>query len=401
MPEQLTASQQKWFDLAAKHADDFATRAKQHDDDSSFPLENYESMKASGYTNMPIPEQMGGGGGDLLDICIAQERLAHGDGATALSINMHLALPWMVTELYKTGNEHVVGLLEQIAANKMICCGCFTDPKVDSLKGISGLGYTTVNAVKEGGNFRINGRHTFGTNSPAANLFASTAVYDDPEEGQTGLIFFIPIDTPGLVCQNDWDVMGMRSSGSHSWEIKDLILPENEVFRHPTWEWGQFERLLFTWHGGTFSAVYLGIARAARDFAINHTKNRTKIPFDHPESYYPGNQFLAAEMDIALKAAWTCQKDMAARLSDPMARDDQMMVDAIANQYFCMSTAVEVVDKAVAMCGGASLAKGLPLERYLRDVRVGPIHPVGGFHALEVIGKHAFGIPRDVEPRYV
>ena len=84
-----------------------------------------------------------------------------------------------------------------------------------------------------------------------------------------------------------------------------------------------------------------------------------------------------------------------------MARDDQMMVDAIANQYFCMSTAVEVVDKAVAMCGGASLARGLPLERYLRDVRVGPIHPVGGFHALEVIGKHAFGIPRDVEPRYV
>ena len=83
MPEQLTASQQKWFDISAKHADVFAGRAAKYDEEGSFPHENYQDMKDSGYTNMPIPEQLGGGGADLLDICIAQERLARGDGATA------------------------------------------------------------------------------------------------------------------------------------------------------------------------------------------------------------------------------------------------------------------------------------------------------------------------------
>ena len=233
------------------------------------------------------------------------------------------------------------------------------------------------------------------------DLFASTAVYDDPEEGEVGLIFIIPIDTPGIVCQNDWNVMGMRSSGSHSWLIDNLFIPEDEVFRHSLWEWDQFARLLYAWHGGTFSSVYLGIARAARDFAINFTKERTNLPFTRPESYYPGHQFLAAEMDIGLKAAWAFQRDLAAQLVDPAARDDQNVVDAVAMQYFCMRTAVDVVNKAIDMVGGAALAKRLPLERYYRDVRAGPIHPLGGFDALEVVGKHAFGIPRDSDPRYV
>ena len=162
-----------------------------------------------------------------------------------------------------------------------------------------------------------------------------------------------------------------------------------------------FARLLYTWHGGTFASVYLGIARAARDFAINFTKDRTRVPFKHPESYYPGHQFLAAEMDIGLKAAWAFQKQIAERLTNPPERDDQLIIDAVAAQYFGVHTAVDVVNKAVDMVGGAALAKRLPLERYYRDVRAGPMHPLGGFDALEVIGKHAFGIPREVEPRYV
>ena len=401
MPEKLTESQQKWFDIAAKHADDFANRAAEHDLDSSFPLENYVALKASGYTNMPIPEHLGGGGASLFDICIAQERLARGDGATALAVNMHLATPWIFTELYKTGNENVAGLLENMAKNRLITCFPSGDPAVDNLKGSGGLGYTTVKAEKTDGGFRINGLHTFGTNSPGADLFATTAVYNDPDEGEVGLIFMIPIDTPGLVCQNDWNTMSMRSSGSHSWVLDNVFIPEDEVLRHPTWEFGQFERLIFSWNGGTFSSIYLGIARAARDFAINYTKDRTRLPFKHPESYYPGNQFLAAEMDIGLKAAWTFQKEIAEHLADSNARDDQSLVDAIAMQYFCMHTAVDVVNKAFEMVGGAALAKRLPMERYYRDVRAGLLHPIGGYHALEVIGKHAYGLPRDVEPRYV
>lgn len=193
----------------------------------------------------------------------------------------------------------------------------------------------------------------------------------------------------------------MRASSSHSWVFEDLFVEDAAIIRRKPWVWDRFVQAIWAWHGGTFCSVYLGVAQAARDFAVAHTKTRTRLPFRHPESYYPGNQFLAAQMDIGLKAAWAFQTEIAARLSSPHRRDDQTLVDAIAMQHFCMHTAMDVVNKAIDMVGGSALARRFPLERYYRDVRSGPIHPIGGYDALEVIGKHAFGIPRDHEPRWV
>ena len=75
-----TERQQHFIKLAAAHADDFKTRVAQHDRENSFPFENVAAMKASGYTNMTVPEELGGGGVSVLDFTLAQERLAQGDG---------------------------------------------------------------------------------------------------------------------------------------------------------------------------------------------------------------------------------------------------------------------------------------------------------------------------------
>ena len=401
MAQELTPSQRKWYDLAGRHADVFAQRAAEYDLAGKFPHENYAEMKESGYTAMPIPADCNGGGADLLDICIAQNRLAQGCGATALAVNMHFGLPFVMTDLIALGDDGPKEMLTKIADEQLIVFGAITDSQVDSYKGITGMGYTTVKAEKVDGGFRVNGRKGFGTNSPIGDLFGCTAVYDDPDDGEIGLIFVLPSDTEGLVCLNDWDTMGMRASQSHSWLLENVFVEEDHVFKHNLWEWDKYARGLWAWHGGSFGAVYLGIAKAARDFAISQTRERTRLPFKHPESYYPGHQFLAAEMDIALHAGWAWQTRIAERLIDINNRDDGTIVEAVAMQYFCMRAAMDVVNKAVDLMGGAALARRLPLERYYRDVRAGPIHPIGGFDALELIGKHAFGLHRDVAPRYV
>ena len=403
MEQQLTPSQQHWFDLAAMHADDFATRAEEHDRENTFPLENYEAMKASGYTNMCVPEELGGGGARMLDICIAHERLARGDGSTALAVNMHNLYTLILAEDWRAGKKKAGPVLEDIAKKRLIGFGPSSETGLDTLFSLGSWNYSITKAERVDGGFRINGHKFFGTGGPAADLMNSTAMYHNEAEGDVLLFFTIPKDTPGLVCQNDWDTLGMRATSSHSWVCENVFVPDNKVTRSKPLVWDRMARTLFALNGGSFGAVYLGIARAARDFAIEYTKNRIRVPHEHPVSYYPSSQFLAAEMDIGLKAAWAFQIQVSTRLSDPQTWDDiDTLMDGMAAQYVSMHTAVDVVNKALELVGGTALAKRLPLERYYRDVRSGPIHPISGYDALEIIGKHAFGIPLwGAKPRWV
>src|SRR5437762_3161125 len=95
----LTPRQHRIADLAATLADRFAQRAAAHDRDGSFPFENYADLHASGYLRLVVPAEYGGDGADLLSIVIAQERLARGDGATAMAVDMTLHLIGRLAEL--------------------------------------------------------------------------------------------------------------------------------------------------------------------------------------------------------------------------------------------------------------------------------------------------------------
>ncbi len=76
-----TEREQRFIDLAAGLADEFAARAAQHDEEASFPYENYARLRETGYTVLTIPEKFGGLGASMLERLKAQERLAQGCGA--------------------------------------------------------------------------------------------------------------------------------------------------------------------------------------------------------------------------------------------------------------------------------------------------------------------------------
>ena len=61
----------------------------------------------------------------------------------------------------------------------------------------------------------------------------------------------------------------------------------------------------------------------------------------------------------------------------------------IATKFTVTNNAIEAVDHAVRVVGGAAMARSLPLERYLRDVRPGLFHPLNDDQALLIFGQHA------------
>ena len=77
--------------LAETLADEIGPHAADHDRDASFPFDSFAAVKQSGYFTAPVPEQLGGlGVTSVHDVLVASSRLARGDAALTLGVNMHL-----------------------------------------------------------------------------------------------------------------------------------------------------------------------------------------------------------------------------------------------------------------------------------------------------------------------
>src|SRR5215211_6459946 len=84
--------------LAGEQADRFATRADMYDRENRFPFENFRELHEAGYLALTVPREYGGGGISLIELAAAQERLAQGDGSTALGTTMHLSIVGRLAE---------------------------------------------------------------------------------------------------------------------------------------------------------------------------------------------------------------------------------------------------------------------------------------------------------------
>jgi alkylation response protein AidB-like acyl-CoA dehydrogenase len=396
--------QRRFIEMAAAHAEDFKTRVAQHDRENSFPFENVERMKASGYTAIMVPAELGGGDGDILDLVLAQERLARGDLPTAISINMHqFAVGWLA-DLWRSSNQkdgRVRSLLESVVDDRIILGGGVSDPKMHSVVGFGGLNDTTRRAEKVDGGYIVNGLGKFSTLCACADFLFETAHYDDPENGPLILGFYLPKNTPGIKLQNNWDTLSIRASSSHDIIWENVFVPDESARPRPVQSWDTTLKIFSSWVP-SMNACYLGLAQAARDWAINWARSRTQLPFDRPMSHYPANQFLVAEMEVSLRAARAMLIQTATAVSELPVRIEPPMMDIIACHQFVMETAVSVVDKAMRLVGGAALFRSTPLEQMYRDVRAAIIHqPFAGHDGLGWLGKLAFGIPHDTMPRWV
>jgi alkylation response protein AidB-like acyl-CoA dehydrogenase len=404
MATNRTERQQRFIEMAAAHAEDFKTRVAQHDRENSFPFENVERMKASGYTTIMVPAELGGGGGDILDLVLAQERLARGDLPTAISINMHqFAVGW-IADMWRLDGKKEGGaksLLEKFVSERLIIGGGLSDPRMNSAIGFGGLNDTTRRAGRVDGGYIVSGLGKFSTLCACADLLSETAHYDDPHHGPQVLFFWLPKNSPGIKLQNNWDTLSIRASSSQDIVWDNVFVPDERARSRPVHSWDSFVKIFSSWMP-SLDACYLGLAEAARDWAINWARERIQSPFDRPMSHYPGNQFLAAEMEIALRAARAMLLQTATTLSELAVRSEPPMMDIIACHQFVMETAVSVVDKAMRLVGGAALFRSAPLEQMYRDVCAAIIHqPFAGHDGLGWLGKLAFGIPHDQMPRWV
>ncbi|MPZ23335.1 MAG: acyl-CoA dehydrogenase [Dehalococcoidia bacterium] len=397
--------QRQLIELAGSLADEFAGRAERYDRENSFPFENFDRLRELRYTSLTVPERYGGLGANLLEFCRAQERLAKGDGATALGVNMHLFGIGSLAERGDLAGEAADRFFRPIVGG-VIMGGGFSEPE-------SGQNWASPSsvAVRTPGGYVLNGRKTFNSLAPIVGLFFVTARIEDPADREPHVGFFVVLrGTPGLEIKETWDTMGMRATQSHDLLITDARVAEQQLFsKWPTARRSPQFSNMGVWFQLSVASVYIGIAAAALDYAVTFANQRRPAALANTIAHFPATQFTAAEMLIELEASralvrgaasdWLTRPEPASEAE--MAQEaSQWLVRSSIAKTFATDAAVRIVDRALEITGGVGLFRRFPLERYYRDVRAGKVHPVSRALSLELIGKQTLGVPLDIEPRW-
>ena len=386
MRQRLNARQQDLVELAGRLADTFATRAAEHDRESTFPFENYADMRAAGYLGLTIPEELGGRGADLGEMLLAQERLAMGCGSTALAVTMHVSPLGQVGALWRLNQDERLGQFLREAATGEIVYASMTAERGHSILMTS----NTVATRVEGG-YRVTGDKIFGTESAICTHFSSMARVDDPDGGSRVIIFRLARPVEGMEVKDGWDTMGMRGTLSNDWTMRDVFVPQDAVFH--SYPVDHFDsvllRMTWSWAMPAFGAVYLGIAGGAMAYARDQVQARGREDD-------PAVQTAFAEMEILLETA----RAVLWRHTDEVASGDlfeqftvqEGMARTMLTKHVPCNNAIRIVDLALEVVGGAGFFRRSPLERMYRDVRAGVIMPYNNPEARSLFGRNALGI---------
>jgi alkylation response protein AidB-like acyl-CoA dehydrogenase len=403
----LTPPGLRFVALAEDHARDFATRAERHDREGSFPVENIEALRRSGASGATVPAELGGLGVDSIhDYVVGVNRLGRGDGSTALAANMHIFRTWFIARAWRmaqaTGaNDEEArweSLLRRIASGEIVISAILTEPGVDHL-------HIRTEATRGEGGWLLNGRKSFGTGSPAADLLGILCRYRDADGRLRMGLAHVSTKNSGVEIKNNWDALGMRASGSHDVVFTNCFIPAADLA--DTGPWGEYtERYLAGNVVGTLGlvAVFLGIAEAAREcvFALLKTGRGGRL------GERRSVQHAVAEIEIGLATSRAMIARTALALDTffqrhglgtlPMAGLHEVMKDFQCTKWVVSRKAIEVVDLALTVSGGAGYLSKSPLSRLYRDVRAGPfMQPFSPNEALEYIGKVALGIDPVIE----
>jgi alkylation response protein AidB-like acyl-CoA dehydrogenase len=220
--------------------------------------------------------------------------------------------------------------------------------------------------VKDGDSWVINGSKNFITNAGVADIAVVMAV-TDPAQGKRGIsAFIIERGTPGFRAGKKIDKLGVRSSDTRELELDNCRVPAQNLLGEPGHGFIDTLRILDRGRIG-IAAFSLGIAQAALEASLRYAKERRQ--FGHAIADFQAIQWKIADMAVKVDAARLLTR-RAAALRD--AGQEHTVESSMAKLY-ASEAAVEVALDAVQIHGGYGYTKEFPVERFLRDAKLGTI----------------------------
>ena len=360
--------------------EEVAPVARALDESQAFPWDNVRKMADLGLLGIPWPESLGGAGLDQMAFLIAIEELATVCASHAITISAHTTLG--TSPIVNFGTEaQRERFVPMLASGRVLGGFGLTEPNAGS-----DAGGTQTRAVKRGDRYLLNGTKRFITHGGVGEIFVVTAV-TDPTKGTKGISSFILTKEtcdleaarrvgvgheeglpamPGFRSGKKEDKLGWRASDTRELLFEDVEVPE----AHRLGEEGRgFINFMKTLDAGRvgIAALSLGIARGAFEQARAYTSERRQ--FGRPVAEFQGVHFQLADLATQIEAAHhlTYHAAWLAQQGRPYGKEAAMA------KLFASELATKATIAAVQLHGGYGYTKDYPVERMMRDAKIGEI----------------------------
>ncbi|WP_371774068.1 acyl-CoA dehydrogenase family protein [Streptomyces sp. NBC_01438] len=376
LSEEQEAVRQLAEDFVAR---DIAPHVVEWDRAESVDKSIVKKLGSLGFLGLTVPEEYGGSGGDHLAYCLVTEELGRGDSSVRGIVSVSLGL--VAKTIAAWGDEEQKRQwLPGLTSGDAVGCFGLTEPGTGS-----DAGNLTTRAVRDGGDYVINGSKMFITNGTWADvvlLFARTN--DTP--GHKGIsAFLVPADTPGLTRRTIHGKLGLRGQATAEVVLEDVRVPAAALLGP---EGKGFSIAMSALAKGRMSvaAGCVGIARAALDAAVGYAGEREQ--FGKAIAGYQLVQELISDIAVDVDAA----RLLTWRVADLIDRGQEFATAASKAKLFASEAAVRAANNALQVFGGYGYIDEYPVGKLLRDARVMTLYEGTSQIQKLIIGRALTGV---------
>ncbi len=327
------------------------------DEAQTFPHELFRQLGGLGMMGVVVPAAYGGSGLSYLEYVAIISEISSVCGAIGLSLAAHNSL--CTGHILAFGNEDQKRrYLPRLATGEALGAWGLTEANTGS-----DAGNMRCTAIKEGGDWVLNGAKNWITHGISGDIAVVVARTGEPRARNNATAFIVERATPGFAGGKKENKLGMRAS-----ETAEMIFDQCRVpDANRLGETGDgFRQALAVLDGGRISiaALSLGIAKGALAAALQYSKERHQ--FDQPISNFQGISFKLADMATEITAA----ELLTLQAADRKNRHLPLTREAAMAKYYASEVAVRAATEAVQIFGGYGYTKDFPVEKFYRDSKL-------------------------------
>ncbi|TCM96194.1 alkylation response protein AidB-like acyl-CoA dehydrogenase [Paenibacillus sp. BK033] len=324
---------------------ELARGAVERDELERFDRRLFDDMAEMGLTGIPIAEEWGGAGSDILAYSIVLEELARVCASTSAVLGAHTTAAWV---LAKHGSEHLRETnLMPLTTGKRLGTIAYSHPTLRGKRTAADT-YNLVGSI------------------PSVELAGIADDYIGLIRHRSGelSLSILSGDSPGLTCEPRKSKLGLRGMPSAELRFQsvdcylfNVVKGNKEPSAEDVFNGINVMRDL------SAAAQATGIAQGALDAALAYAKERTQ--FGKPIGRQQGIAFKLADMAANVEASRWLVYDAAWSVDRGLSGSSKAAMAKLYGIRHAVATAIE----AVQIFGGYGYMREYLVERYLRDAK--------------------------------